>query len=130
MNEIEQRFYDAFIDESVNPDNILDCSLEIKEQVEVGPYRIDFLINDKYAIEIDGHGYHSTKEQRSNDYCRERYLIKCGFIVIRYMATEIFMHSHRCAQEVIYIVIDLTVKQEVEAFESYKRIVERRCPHG
>jgi len=109
MNEIEQKFYDAYIDEYVNPENDICCTQEIKSQIVVGIYKVDFIINDKYIIEIDGHEYHKTKEQREQDYKRERYLIKKGFIVIRFMGTEIFLSSTSCAKEVLKLVDDLSM---------------------
>ena len=90
MNEIEQMFYDAWDEELWNDDNELCTDHGIVSQVVIGIYRVDFVIDEEYVIEIDGFEYHKTKEQREKDYKRERYLMRHGFTVIRFTATEIY----------------------------------------
>jgi very-short-patch-repair endonuclease len=130
MNEIEKIFYDAFIDESVNPEHKLQCSQEIKDQVPIGIHIADFVINKKFIIEIDGHEWHKTKEQRYDDYRRERYLIGMGYIVLRFTGSEVFVNPHLCAVETLRIVTDLTMLQLDEAYECYRKIEERGKSNG
>jgi very-short-patch-repair endonuclease len=130
MNQIEQMFYDAFIDESVNPEHKLQCSQEINDQVVIGIHIADFVINDKYIIEIDGHEWHKTKEQRYDDYRRERYLIGLGYIVIRFTGSEVFVDPRQCAVETLRLVNDLTLMQLDEAHETYWKIEEKRLKEG
>ena len=130
MNEIEQMFYDAYIDESVNPEHRLQCSQEIKEQVVIGIFVVDFVINDKYIIEIDGHEWHKTKKQRYDDYKRERYLIRLGYIVIRFTGSEVFVDPRQCAVETLRLVNDLTLLQFDEAQEFYRKTEEKRRGEG
>ena len=125
MNKIETIFYDAFIDELVNPEHKLQCSQEIKDQVPIGIHIADFVINDKYIIEIDGHEWHKTKEQRYDDYRRERYLIRMGYIVIRFTGSEVFVDPRQCAVETLRLVNDLTLLHLDEAYETYRKIEER-----
>lgn len=92
MNEIEQKFYDA----------LMDCDEAITEvipQHTIGIYKVDFLLG-RCAIEVDGHEYHKTKEQREHDYKKDRYLIRHGYLPVRYMATEVFLDASKCATEV------------------------------
>ena len=124
MNEIERKFYDAFINESVNPMHKLQCSQYIKYQVVIGNYVVDFLINDKFIVEIDGHEWHKTKDQRFSDYKRERHLIRGGFIVIRFMGSEIFIDPRQCAIETLQIVNDMTLTLLDDAYEVYRNIKE------
>jgi very-short-patch-repair endonuclease len=124
MNEIEQMFYDAFIDEYVNPENKLCCSQEIEAQVVIGLYKVDFIINGKYVIEIDGHDYHKTKEQREYDYTRDRYLIKRGYVVIRFTGTEVFLQPDKCAVEALLMVDDLSLTGDYEEIMSCKQFHE------
>jgi very-short-patch-repair endonuclease len=112
LNELEQKFYDAFIDERDNTDNEVCYELNIVPQVVVGIYRVDFVVNGKYVIEIDGHEFHKTKEQREHDYIRERYLVKHGFIVIRFTGTEVFLSCASCAVEAVKIIDDLTMEAD------------------
>lgn len=98
MNEIEQMFYDAFLD--------IDTEDNIKSQVPVGIYVVDFVIELRYirvAIEIDGHEAHKTKEQRYRDYVRERFLMNMGHIVVRFTGSEVFVNSRKCAREALHI---------------------------
>jgi very-short-patch-repair endonuclease len=117
MNDIEQMFYDAFIDESVNPEHKLQCSQEIKDQVPIGIYIVDFLINDKFIVEIDGHEWHKTKAQRYDDYSRSRNLLRLGYTVIRFTGSEVFVDPRKCAVEMLRLVNDLTLLNLDEEYE-------------
>ena len=91
------------------------CMLEVESQYPVGIYIIDFyfwdaLTNQKYAVEIDGHEAHKTKEQRFNDYRRERFLMKEGYKVIRFMGSEVYTDAGGCIKELMEI-IDIDRKQ-------------------
>jgi|LSQX01.2.fsa_nt_gb very-short-patch-repair endonuclease len=119
MNEIEKTFYDAFIDELVNPENKIQYSQEIHSQVVIGIYVVDFVVNDKYIIEIDGHEHHKTKAQRYQDYQRERYLISMGYIVIRFTGSEVFVDPHSCAIETLKTINKLTSLNDDESYEWY-----------
>jgi len=116
MNEIEKTFYDAF--KNIIRENGHRVS-EIKCQQPIGLYKVDFLYLNT-VIEIDGHDFHSTKEQREKDYKKSRYLQKRGYTVIRFMGTEVFLDAEKCAEEAhnIAFVIDEKV---VDAWdEGYK----------
>lgn len=65
-------------------------------------YRIDFVYPGKpIAIELDGHDYHKTKEQRTADAQRERALQSMGWTVIRFTGTEIYHDTQKCVLETI-----------------------------
>ena len=77
----------------------------IVPQYEIGPYRVDFAVPDKkVAIELDGHDYHKTKEQRTNDAQRERYLELDGWRVIRFTGTEIYQDVEKCINQAIELI--------------------------
>lgn len=99
MNQIETRFYETFRQKF--PDEFEAYCLE--PQHVIGIYKVDFLYDNEYVIEIDGHDYHKTKEQRHYDYNRERYLIKRGYKVVRFMGTEVFLQPENCVQELLDI---------------------------
>lgn len=96
MNEIEQKFYDAFVEWDGNE------SKNIIEQVPVGIYVADFVIYPNAflptIIEIDGHEWHKTKEQRFLDYQKERFFMSMGYLVIRFMGSEVFVDAEKCAE--------------------------------
>jgi very-short-patch-repair endonuclease len=77
----------------------------LEPQFIVGKYRIDFAIPDKrIAIELDGHDYHKTKEQRTNDAQRERYLQENGWTVIRFTGSEVYKDASGCVDQVLRIL--------------------------
>ena len=102
MNEIEQKFYDAFITELQGRPGIT-----IEPQFPISKYRVDFLVNDEFIIEIDGHEYHKTTDQREADYYRDRQLQHMGYTVIRFTGTEVYHAPFNCAAEATTIIIDL-----------------------
>jgi very-short-patch-repair endonuclease len=68
-------------------------------------YKIDFADVDKHvAIEVDGHEYHSSREQRTHDAQRERLLQKLGWTVIRFTGSEIYSNANKCLDELIELI--------------------------
>jgi very-short-patch-repair endonuclease len=64
-------------------------------------YRVDFLLKDaRLIIELDGHDYHSSKEQLEKDAIRQRYLSRAGYTVIRFTGREINRSAANCVSEV------------------------------
>ena len=84
--------------------------LNLYAQHSVGPYRLDFAIPEKLiAIELDGHDYHKTKEQRTHDAKRDRYLSEHGWTVLRFTGTEIYRDTRSCVEQICRIVDARTV---------------------
>ncbi len=70
-------------------------------QFQEAHYRMDFAFPDKrLGIEIDGHNYHKTKEQRQHDAQRDRFLSARGWTVLRFTGSEVFRNPNRCANEI------------------------------
>jgi very-short-patch-repair endonuclease len=64
-------------------------------------YRVDFLLKDaRLIVELDGHDFHSTKEQLERDAIRQRYLSRAGYTVIRFTGREIVRDAAACVDEV------------------------------
>ena len=97
MNEIEQRFFDAFIQ--------YEEPTAITAQVPIGIYIADFVLYKgnmiPSVVEIDGHEFHKTKEQRFADYKKERYFMSEGYTVIRFMGSEVFVNAEKCVEEAV-----------------------------
>lgn len=73
-------------------------------QVEIGPYRADFAFTDrKILVELDGHDYHKTKEQRTHDAKRDRYLQENGWQVIRFTGSEVYRNTDACIEQTVKI---------------------------
>lgn len=64
-------------------------------------YRVDFLLKDaRLIVELDGHEYHSTKDQLEKDAIRQRYLTRAGYSVIRFTGREVNRDVEACVAEV------------------------------
>lgn len=79
---------------------------KIECQVQIGGYRVDFLIGRgtkcQLVIECDGHDFHErTKEQAASDRSRDRKLTTKGYTVIRFTGSEIYADPFRCAGEAL-----------------------------
>lgn len=103
-------------------------------------YRVDFFLKDaRLIIELDGHAYHSTKEQLEKDAIRQRYLTRAGYAVIRFTGREIIRDAQRCVAEVrqmykermqrapvkyrvMYIDYSFVILQMTEALNFYRKI--------
>ncbi|MBE7468265.1 MAG: hypothetical protein DPW09_34290 [Anaerolineae bacterium] len=74
----------------------------MRKQVWIDKYRVDFYLSDKRVIiELDGHDGHKSKEDRTRDAKRERYLERKGYRVIRFTGSEIYKNARQCVQEVV-----------------------------
>ncbi|MFT4074734.1 MAG: DUF559 domain-containing protein [Asticcacaulis sp.] len=87
---LEKMFYElAFLD------------LHLQPQYPVGKYKLDFAIPDKrIAIELDGHEFHKTKEQRTHDAKRDRWLFGQGWHVLRFTGSELHQNLNACIDEI------------------------------
>lgn len=65
-----------------------DLTLDL--QVNIQPYRVDFLINSWLVVEIDGATYHSLPEAIERDKIRDEFLLERGFLVLQIPAGVIF----------------------------------------
>lgn len=72
-----------------------DYEVVVTPQAKIGNYIADFLVyhwdtKTKIIVECDGHDFHEkTKKQAEHDKKRDRYLTKCGYIVLRYTGSQI-----------------------------------------
>jgi very-short-patch-repair endonuclease len=96
-----------------------EVTLCIQPQVQLGRYRVDFLVTiqtirpigdcfdvtrSQVIIECDGHDFHDrTTEQALRDRSRDRELQLMGFQVFRYAGAEIWRDVFACAEEVLPI---------------------------
>lgn len=68
-------------------------------------YHLDFAMSEhKIGIEIDGHEWHSTRQQRQHDSQRDRILMGLGWRVLRFTASEVTRNADRCAEEVLMLL--------------------------
>jgi very-short-patch-repair endonuclease len=107
-------------------------------------YRVDFLIRDaRLIVELDGHDYHSTKEQLERDAVRQRYLTRGGYTVIRFTGSEIRKSTSGCVAElrqiykermqrapakyrVMYIDYQFVIRETFKALRFYREYHPRK----
>ena len=76
----------------------------LRPQIKVGKYRLDLVDKDiKLAIELDGHDYHKTKDQRTRDANRDRTLMLKGWRTIRFTGSEVHRDVEKCVLQAIEI---------------------------
>lgn len=64
-------------------------------------YRVDFLLKDaRLIVELNGHEFHSTKEQLEKDAIRQRYLSRAGYTVIPFTGREVVRNPQKCVADV------------------------------
>lgn len=79
--------------------------LDIKPQVKINEYRVDFANEKlKVVIEIDGHQFHSSKEQIRRDLQRQRSLEMCGWRVHRFSGSEVYANVGNCVEQCITLM--------------------------
>jgi len=63
---------------------LYDAGLRVTPQVKIaGVGLVDLLVGTRVVIEVDSESWHSTPEQRAEDYRRDLELYRLGFVVVR-----------------------------------------------
>jgi very-short-patch-repair endonuclease len=92
---IEEKFWEAAKD--VIP--------ELEREVEIGDYRVDFIIRRKKVIvELYGYKWHNSKKKITQDKERERELIRMGYKVIPFTGSEVWQNPQKCVHEVMALL--------------------------
>lgn len=62
--------------------------IRFRPQVEIGRFRVDFLVGTSLVLEVIGREYHGTRDSFEADAEREAYLQSLGFLVFRITAVQ------------------------------------------
>lgn len=74
-------------------------------QFSIGNYRADFAIpSKKVVIEVDGHDYHSSPEQKLHDSKRDRFMVSQGWRVLRFTGREVYHDVEAVVKEIEGII--------------------------
>lgn len=103
---------------------LLDDILTLTQQVQIGSYRVDFLLTyldeplgrepGRVAVEIDGHDFHErTKQQAQRDKSRDRALLVEGIPVMRFTGSEVYKDPFKCAREAAHAVAMVFYKRHL-----------------
>lgn len=101
LTPIEAPFYDALAETG------LTFSTQTWFQHADRRYRVDFIVwydGRGVVVELDGHDYHKTKEQRTKDAERDRWLGARGIRVVRFTGNEVYADAERCVRELLDVV--------------------------
>ena len=93
----ETGFLDAMIYAfGLEPENgfLSGGGLKLSMQVPVARYRLDFLVDDRLVVEVDGAAYHSSPEAIESDQKRDLFLSEKGFEVLRIPAKTTLYSAH------------------------------------
>jgi very-short-patch-repair endonuclease len=128
MTPIEQIFYvckdiyDMYV--THNKGATLDFSSQEYVKANGKTYKVDFYVetfvnnSDEYyfnkpiLIELDGHDYHSTKEQRNRDYERENNLKLAGYHIMRFTGSQVYNEPFSCVEKVYKYANQLVKNKE------------------
>ena len=101
LTPIEVPFYDALAETG------LTFSVQPWLQHADTKYRPDFLVfydGGAVAVELDGHDFHKTKEQRGADAAKDRWLQARGLRVVRFTGSQVFADVQGCIGELLDVV--------------------------
>lgn len=79
------------------------CGTEPQTQVAIEGYRVDILMPPDLIVEVDGHEFHSTKEQRQADCVRDQDLMLAGYRVVRFTGSQVWADAQACARRALRI---------------------------
>jgi very-short-patch-repair endonuclease len=78
---------------------------KIRAQVQIGPYRADFVVGRRTVIECDGREFHAQSDgQAQRDAIRDGVLRELGYRVVRFTGSEIMRRSRQCMDSLIAVV--------------------------
>jgi very-short-patch-repair endonuclease len=101
LTPIEVPFYNALRDTG------LTFAVQPRIQGTDRYYRLDFLVfHDGHcvAVELDGHDWHKTKEQRSHDAERDRWFAARKIETLRWTGSQVFADPQGCVSELLNVL--------------------------
>ena len=77
------------------------AGIHFDTEEQVSRYRVDCIDKSRrLVIELDGHEYHKSKEDRTSDAKRDRQLHRDGYTVLRFTGSEVWSNTHGCVTEI------------------------------
>lgn len=123
----ETGFLDAMICAfDLEPENgfLSGGGLKLSMQVPVARYRLDFLVDDRLVVEVDGAAYHSSPEAIESDQRRDLFLNEKGFEVLRIPAKTTLYSAH----EAVVLVKNARVNVKRQDHENERAVKESFRP--
>jgi very-short-patch-repair endonuclease len=77
------------------------AGIRFDTEEQVSRYRVDCIDKSRrLVVELDGHEYHKSKEDRTSDAKRDRQLHRDGYTVLRFTGSEVWSDTQLCVAEV------------------------------
>ena len=85
--------------------SLLGCRVKVRSQVAItGVGHVDLLIGDRLVLELDGHRWHSAKEDFEEDRRRDLELTRVGYLVVRLSYDQVTWRWDGCEAVLLEIV--------------------------
>lgn len=79
--------------------------MDFEMQKSIGKYRVDFFFPaGNLIVEVDGAEYHATGRQFLKDFDRDSKLMKRGYTVLRFWASEVFKDAEGCVLKIMRLL--------------------------
>lgn len=130
MKSLSQMFHKTKSEspiEQMFQDQLQEYGIELDQQFWIGPYRIDFgMENKKIAIEVDSAQFHTKPEQIEKDNRRQDYIERQGWKVMRVPSWMVYKQKGLCAAEIAlkFYKEQLIESQKLKAMFTLKRYFE------
>lgn len=73
----------------------------LAQQINILRYRVDFMINEKLVVEVDGKRYHDNDDSFFEDRVRDQDLLMNGYVTVRFSAKQVYRDAPDCARRII-----------------------------
>lgn len=80
---------------------VLTGKISVQPQVRLLRYRVDFLVDGRLVVEVDGKQYHDNSASFESDRRRDQELLLAGFRTIRFPASQVFSSPLSAAEIVM-----------------------------
>jgi len=81
-------------------------------------YIVDFYQPDtKTCIELDGHTYHSSRDELKRDKSKDRDLLRSGYHTIRFTSDEVFESPIKCLSDIYQVYCSRAVINETNIID-------------
>lgn len=100
----EVAFFEALVDHfylAPHRGRLAGGGITVDLQKLISSMRVDFLVNERLVVEVDGAAYHSTPKAIRNDARRDERLGRLGYKVLRIPAKRVFQTPERAVQDVV-----------------------------
>lgn len=78
----------------------------LEPQAEIGDFRVDFLVNERLVVEIDGKTYHSGDNSFEQDRLRDQKLIMNNMTPMRFPAKQIYSEIESVCSQVMQVATE------------------------